>query len=52
MAGKALSKPDVIDFEKYQNLTGDRDKELKVDYKPLNFEQLPSDWRQIPSTAL
>jgi hypothetical protein len=40
MAGEALSKPDVIDFEKYQNLTGDRDKELKVDYKPLNFEQL------------
>ena len=40
MAGEALSKPDVTNFEKYQNLTGDRDKELKVDYKPLNFEQL------------
>jgi hypothetical protein len=40
MAGKALSKPDVTDFEKYQNLTGDRDKELKVDFKPLNFDRL------------
>jgi hypothetical protein len=40
MAGEALSKPDVIDFEKYQNLTGDRDKELKVDFKPLNFDRL------------
>lgn len=40
MVGEALSKPDVTDFEKYQNLTGDKDKELKVEYKPLNFEQL------------
>jgi len=40
MPGKAPLKRDVTDFEKYQNLTGDRDKELKVDFKPLNFDRL------------
>jgi len=40
MPGEAPLKRDVTDFEKYRMLTGDRDKELKVDFKPLNFEQL------------
>lgn len=40
MAGEALPKRDVVDFEKYRGLTGDRDRELKVDFKPLNFARL------------
>lgn len=40
MGTEAPSKPDVVDFEKYRQLTGDRDKELKVDFKPLNFKRL------------
>jgi hypothetical protein len=40
MRSEAPSKPDVTEFDKYRGLTGDRDKELKVEYKPLNFEQL------------
>lgn len=40
MGSEAPPKPDVVDFEKYRNLTSDRNKELKVDFKPLNFEQL------------
>lgn len=42
MAGKTPSKPDVTNFEKYQALTSDRDKELKVEFKPLNFDRLMS----------
>lgn len=40
MAGEAPPKRDVVDFEKYRTLTGDRDKEIKVDFKPLNFDRL------------
>ena len=40
MASEAPRKLDVTDFEKYRAWTGDRDKELKVDFKPLNFSRL------------